>query len=184
MAISSDWSVKQNIYILLVAKKGDGKTPASQVYLQPFEDLEKEEKKSFDQHKKRKQKEKKNSRKRQKQDDENEEEDSDTEDATGSSGDNSEKFMFHKKTRLADQITAEALMLSLHYGSGMLVIKADEFLVSSSFSFNFIDNQPHFVLQGFFTKCVERQDNMSAICSAFTGEVVKYTTVKRYVLTY
>ena len=37
--------------------------------------------------------------------------------------------MFHKKTRLADTITPEALILSLHYGSGNLVIKSDEFKV-------------------------------------------------------
>ena len=35
------------------------------------------------------------------------------------------------------------------------------------------------MLQGYHTKCIERQENMSAICSAFTGEVIKYTTVKR-----
>ena len=34
-------------------------------------------------------------------------------------------------------------------------------------------------MQGYHLKCVERQENVSAICSAFTGEVIKYTTVRR-----
>ena len=37
-------------------------------------------------------------------------------------------------------------------------------------------------MQGYHLKCVERQENVSAICSAFTGEVIKYTTVRRQVL--
>jgi hypothetical protein len=39
-------------------------------------------------------------------------------------------------------------------------------------------------VQGFFEKCVEKADNISAICSAFSGEEVKYTTVKRGKLDY
>ena len=45
-------------------------------------------------------------------------------------GGSAEQFMFHKKTRLADSITPEALFLSLHHGSGNLLLKSDEYKVS------------------------------------------------------
>ena len=57
------------------------------------------------------------------------EEDVFEEDGAGDDDCNGEAFMFHKKTRVADTITPEALVLTLHYGSGNLVIKSDEFKV-------------------------------------------------------
>ena len=116
---------------MIIAPKGTGKTPTSKTFLGPLIDLEREEKKSFDEQKKSKGK-RKNKRKRQNGDEEqndeelDEDEDTSTEDSTSPNGD-SEQYMFHKKTRLADQITPEALIMSLSYGSGNLVIKADEF---------------------------------------------------------
>ena len=114
---------------MIIAPKGTRKTPTSKTFLGPLIDLEREEKKSFDEKKKSKGK-RKNKRKRQnddeEQNDEDEDEDTSTEDSTSPNGD-SEQYMFHKKTRLADQITPEALIMSLSYGSGNLVIKADEF---------------------------------------------------------
>ena len=35
------------------------------------------------------------------------------------------------------------------------------------------------MFQGFFDKCIEKADNISAVCSAFSGEEIKYTTIKR-----
>ena len=134
MAFTEDWDVKQNIFILVIAPKGSGKTPTSKTFLGPLIDLEKEEKKSFDEQKKSKGK-RKNKRKRQNDDEEqideelDEDEDNSAEEST--SGD-SEQYMFHKKTRVADQITPEALIMSLSYGSGNLVIKADEFKASQN----------------------------------------------------
>ena len=41
-----------------------------------------------------------------------------------------EKNLFHKKTRIIEQATPEALILNLYYGSPSLLIKADEFAVN------------------------------------------------------
>lgn len=49
--------------------------------------------------------------------------------STKGNGEGAEQFMFHKKTRLADSITPEALLLSLHHGSGNLILKSDEYKV-------------------------------------------------------
>ena len=158
--------------MLLIAPKGSGKSHASSAFLQPFVELEEDEKHAFDEHKKRKKNQKKTNKKRKssgeaevvteeadveqmdgdvledapeknkkgedqsirKKSGNNEvknTEDSEDEAPRGS-GDPSEKHMFHPCTRIQDQITPEALMLSLFYGSGMLVIKADEFLVCSN----------------------------------------------------
>lgn len=165
--------------MLLIAPKGSGKSHASSAFLQPFVELEEEEKKAFDEHKKRKKNQKKSSKKRKasgeaeevieesgdeaqeadgeqmggealedvldgatdknkkreksnrKKSGKNEIKDNEEseDEAPRGSGDPSEKHMFHPCTRIQDQITPEALMLSLFYGSGVLVIKADEFLV-------------------------------------------------------
>ena len=39
------------------------------------------------------------------------------------------EFSFHPKTRMADSITHEALFLSLYHGSGVLLLKSDEYKV-------------------------------------------------------
>ena len=62
--------------------------------------------------------------------------------------------------RIVDSITPEALFLSLYYGSGVLLIRSDEF-------------------KGFYDKCIVGAQNVSAFCSAFTGEPFSYATVKR-----
>ena len=104
----------------------------------PLIGLERAEKKSFDGKKKQKKGKGKGKNKKRRQDDEqndeqndemDEDDDASTEETPTAQGD-SEQFMFHKKTRLCDQITPEALILSLAYGSGNLVIKADEFKAS------------------------------------------------------
>ena len=38
-------------------------------------------------------------------------------------------FSFHPKTRMADSITPEAMFLSLYHGSGVLLLKSDEYKV-------------------------------------------------------
>ena len=106
-------------------------------------ELEKEEKELFDEAKKERKKKKKG-RKRSSSgealdDGEAIEETGDEEVfEEGGAGDedcNGEAFMFHKKTRVADTITPEALVLTLHYGSGNLVIKSDEFKVRFDLKF-------------------------------------------------
>ena len=166
--------MKQNIYLLLIAPKGSGKTHASSAFLQPFVELEEKEKQFFDEQKKRKKAQKKTNKKRKASGDvvvvfeeadgekmdgeiveetieveknkkgeekrmsgnkEIKEKEESEDDSPRGSGDPTEKSMFHPCTRIQDQITPEALMLSLFYGSGMLVIKADEFLVRSNYTF-------------------------------------------------
>ena len=154
LALTEDWTVNQNIYVLLIApkvlslncptclltnllKKGAGKTPSSRLFLGKLVELEREEKETFDEAKKERKKKKKG-RKRSSsgeavdgdiEETEDEEEDVFGEDGAGDDDCNGEAFTFHKKTRVADTITPEALVLTLHYGSGNLVIKSDEFKV-------------------------------------------------------
>ena len=47
LALSKTWIVKQNLFLLLVAPRGAGKTPASQVFLGPLLDIEENEKREF-----------------------------------------------------------------------------------------------------------------------------------------
>ena len=119
--------------------KGAGKTPASRLILGKLVDLEREEKMAYDESKKEKKKKKKG-RKRSSNGEASEgtEAGDDTADFDddvfeetddGKEDSNGEAYMFHKKTRLADTITPEALILTLHYGSGNLLIKSDEFKV-------------------------------------------------------
>ena len=53
------------------------------------------------------------------------------------SGDNSEQFNFHPKNRIVDCITPEALFLSLFHGSGVLLLKSDEYKVNKVIMFIF-----------------------------------------------
>ena len=50
--------------------------------------------------------------------------------SSGAGDNDDEEFQFHKKTRVAQTVTPQALILSLHYGSGSLLLKCDEFKVS------------------------------------------------------
>ena len=136
--------VPQNPFFLLVGPKGSGKTPVSKICLAPLVELEQKEKKDFDA-KKRGRGKKSKSKKRKSngnpaqeideevEDDEAVEDDEDDGDmerpAANGNAEPVEAEMFHKMTRIADQITPEALILTLCHGSGVLLLKSDEFKV-------------------------------------------------------
>ena len=79
------------------------------------------------------------------------------------------------KTRTCDITTPEALIMSLYSGSGVLLINSDEFKVGIIPSKTFVRLR---FIQGFYEKCI-LNCNESAICSAFTCEPIKHTTIKR-----
>jgi hypothetical protein len=66
--------------------------------------------------------------------------------------------------RVVDGVTPEALFLTLYYGNGVLLLKSDEF-------------------KSCWDKFMVAGQNISAICSAHSGEPINYTTVKRGPLT-
>ena len=135
LEFTEEWHETCNIYILLIAMKGAGKTPCSKTYFSPLQEVETEETKEFDDQSraKRKAKKRKSAEMEGGHDEEGQEEgqeDDYDDDDTGSKGEgDSEQFRFHIKTRTCDSITPEALILSLKYGSGVLLIKSDEFKV-------------------------------------------------------
>ena len=104
--------------MLVVANKGAGKTPASKTFLGPLENLERDEISKYDEMKK--------SNKR-KHAEECDEDDAAMPKKKEKDGDN---FRFHPKTRILDNVTPEALILSLKSGDGVLVIVADKFKVN------------------------------------------------------
>ena len=124
LSLSKTWNVKQNLFILLVAPRGAGKTPASQVFLAPLLRMEEEEKSAYDADTVKHRKKRKI--------------DSNVSPCAAEADyvqtmvedNSSERNLFHKKTRVIEQSTPEALILNLHYGSPCLLIKADEFAVS------------------------------------------------------
>ena len=122
LSFTADWDVSQNVFVLLVAPKGAGKEEIADY------DLQKKLMKSRRKVKKKKASGDSAEEQEDEEVDEIEEELEVLEDQPGGEG-SAERFMFHSKTRLADQITPEALILSLYHGSGNLVIKADEFKV-------------------------------------------------------
>ena len=65
--------------------------------------------------------------------------------------------------RIVENVTPEALFLTLFHSSGALVIRSDEF-------------------KGFYDKFIIGAQNLSSFCSAFTGEPFNYTTVSRGIL--
>ena len=121
-----------NLYVLVVANKGAGKTPSSRAFLKPLANLEKDEMAKFDDKIKKKKKgpaekegegeegldgadeaaEKEPKKKKKKMDKEDD-----------------YHFRFHPKTRVVEQITPEALIMALKSGDGVLVIVSDEFKV-------------------------------------------------------
>ena len=113
--------MKQNLFILLVAPQGAGKTPASQVFLAPLLKIEEEDKRAFDADNIR-------SKKKRKIDSSSNPCAAEAENVQIEEN-SSERNLFHKKTRVIEQSTPEALILNLHYGSPCLLIKADEFAV-------------------------------------------------------
>ena len=123
LALSKTWIVKQNLFLLLVAPRGAGKTPASQVFLGPLLDIEENEKREFDNVNAK-------NRKKRKVDASSNPCAVEAEIVQNLTEDNSsERNLFHKKTRIIEQSTPEALILNLYYGSPCLLIKADEFAV-------------------------------------------------------
>ena len=82
--------------------------------------------------------------------------------------------------RIVDSITPEALFLSLYHGSGILLIRSDEFKGLQKFTLLYINHIIIIILfTGFYDKFINGAQNVSAFCSAFTGEPINYTTVKR-----
>ena len=77
----------------------------------------------------------------------------------------SESVNFANFQRIVDSITPEALFLTLYYGTGVLLIRSDEF-------------------KGFYDKFIIGAQNMSSFCSAYSGEPFNYTTVARGSLKY
>ena len=126
------------------------------MFLAMLVELEKEEKEAFDEAKKERKKKKKGKKRSSSgeavQDNEAVEEAGDDEADNDDENEdcNGEAFMFHKKTRVADTITPEALVLTLHYGSGNLVIKSDEFKVI--FIFLFAVNHAQLICAGYPTQ--------------------------------
>ena len=123
-----------NLYILLVAPKGSGKTPASKCFLGPLLELEQEDIRVFNENNSKKKKKKKVGQKRKIFD----EFYADNEDLEGmDQGDVREESeeegplasLFHKKTRICETVTSEALLETLRHNSGCLLLKTDEFKV-------------------------------------------------------
>ena len=108
-----------------MASKGAGKTPSAKTFLGPLKNLEKEEMAKFDEGIKSNKKGKKRKR-----DDAEEAEDVENEaPRKKKEKDDETSFRFHPKTRIVEQITPEALIMSLKSGDGVLVIVSDEFKV-------------------------------------------------------
>lgn len=123
---SEDWLVTSNLFVLVVASKGAGKTPSARTFLGPLKNLEKEEMAKFDEGIKSNKKAKKKKR-----DDAEEDEDVENEaPRKKKEKDEETSFRFHPKTRIVEQITPEALIMSLKSGDGVLVIVSDEFKVN------------------------------------------------------
>ena len=120
-----------NIFVLIVATKGAGKTPSSKTFMVPLLNLEKEEMDVFDEMCRASKK----SKKRKRQSDEGDsvdkeatEEDVEIPEKKKETNDR-EQFRFHPKTRVCDQITPEALIMALSSGDGVMLINSDEFKV-------------------------------------------------------
>lgn len=136
--------VPTNLYVLLVAPKGSGKTPASKCFLGPLLDLEQEEIREYDEKKLRKKKRKVGEKRKIEVDDTGDndpnfdpdnDEDDDGNIEADPNVDSDEKedgplsSLFHKKTRICETVTPEALIETLRHNDGCLVIKSDEFKV-------------------------------------------------------
>ena len=116
-----------------MAPKGSGKTPASKCFLGPLLELEQEDIRQFN--KKTIQKKKKQVGQKRKLEDEFYVDTEDSEDRN--QGDVSAEIeeegplssLFHKKTRICETVTSEALLETLRHNSGCLLLKTDEFKV-------------------------------------------------------
>lgn len=115
--VSDSWSEPTNLYICQVANKGDGKSPGSRSIFKKLVDLEKEEKRIYDE-----EQADRISRKKRQRDEGNGQGDGASSEVRAE-----ESRMFHKKTRIVESITIEALYCTLEYGSKNLLLKHDEF---------------------------------------------------------
>ena len=119
-----------NLYILLIAPSGCGKTPSTKIWLSPLSKLEEEEVDAFNV----------NLRESHGKNNKNVSSDGDDFDGNGerTHGKGAQKdvngFLFHPKTRVCESITAEALLETLKSNSGSILIKTDEFKASSTHS--------------------------------------------------
>ena len=86
-------------------------------------------------------------------------------------------FLFHSKTRVCESITAEALLETLKCNSGSILIKTDEFKVSSTH--HNICNHLISIIKGFMERVVQQVNFESALCTAFSGEDFKHSTISR-----
>ena len=155
---------------MLVAPSGAGKTPASKVFLDPVLEMEKEEKRSYDS-------DYISNRKKKKRRVNNSAAEatnlcaSELEDEIESC--HPERNLFHKKTRIIEQATPEALILNLYYGSPSLLIKADEFAVSL-----FILHIAMFIRAMLYAECLigfqanYTTDNLKAFITYFQVDIV------------
>ena len=136
MIVDDGWTVNPNLFIVQVADKGDGKTPANRLTFGELTQLEKDDKATHDKEVNEKIRQAKKRARR----DVDQAGDVDQTGDVDEAGDSStsrktdevkeEAKLFHKKTRLAESLTIEALYLTLEHGSRNLVLKYDEFKVS------------------------------------------------------
>ena len=211
------WTVSSNLFCMLVATKGSGKTPVSGNSLDPLLALEMEEMQQFDEEKSKSKDRKRkgakettaevkaarytsdNERDRNNistrngkesgngdkatdvdyAEDEGEvysdgEEDAGLDNEEDAGLDNEEEenrgvgaktsSLFHACTRIVEGITPEAMIETLRYCEGALLLNCDEFK-------GFVDR---FLSTGMFE---------SILCSLFTGGQLKYTTIARGAIT-
>ena len=128
MKLSNSWIVKTNVFILLVAPSGKGKSPSNQVFMSTLLKIEEEERKSFDAQQKESMKRRKEAKLGNRDSGVVEDTEDVEEDETCDKFD-MEKRLFNKKTRIIETSTPEALILNLYYGSKVLLVKADEWMV-------------------------------------------------------
>ena len=119
LKFSEDWLVPVNLFILLIAVRGCGKTPSSKCFVQPILDLELEETNEYEASKREARKMRSG---------QGDEDDIDEQEQNGSTGKGAPYF--NPKTRICESITNEALLETLKSNSASILIKTDEFKVS------------------------------------------------------
>ena len=127
MDVSDTWKVKQNVYILTVAPKGSGKSHSTSAILDPFIDLEDEEKKIFNDSQKEKEKKRKREKKAAKKnggqknsgencvvDDDGVDDDNEAgEEDSGVPVEGDERRLYHKKTRMVELVHKHYIIIIL-----------------------------------------------------------------------
>ena len=127
MDVSDTWKVKQNVYILTVAPKGSGKSHSTSAILDPFIELEDEEKKIFNDIQKENEKKRKREKKAAKKnagkknsvqngvvhDDGVEDDNEAGEGDSGVSVEGDERSLYHKKTRMVELVNKHFIIIIL-----------------------------------------------------------------------